>query len=220
MSTFRERLLPQVNDLYVQLFAHRLTLVREQQLVSDKAKADLTLLVLLYEQLCALQPFPGESTVDVSPLDQLKTDLASNGNNPEASEKTLMNWVRGVTKAPDPVPADEKAAAANSPSPINQRMLDATSRLRSAIDKSRTRLLLSGDHYDRKKYTAARNSFTLARAAYDHRLKSNGITATAEDATKAEGSLFQDIDAATGASFPGAIQAAGDFMEARIFVLS
>lgn len=220
MSTFRERLLPQVSTLCEQLFAHHLALVREQQLVSDKAKEDLTLLVLFYEQLCGLTPFPQETSVDVSPLDQLKTDLATDGNDAEASEVILLDWVRGVTQAPDPVPADEKTAAANSPSPINQRMLDATSRLRSTIDKTRSRLLLSGDSYDRKQYTAARNAFTLARAAYDHRLKNNGVTATVEDATRAEGPLHQDIDTATGASFPGAIQAAADFMEARIFVLS
>ncbi|MEM6770813.1 MAG: hypothetical protein AAF597_09540 [Bacteroidota bacterium] len=220
MSTFRERLLPQVSTLCAQLFAHRLTQVREQQLVSDKAKTDLALLVLFYEQLFDLEPFPAEPDVDVNPLNQLKADLATDGNDHDASEVILLNWVRGVTQKPDPVPADEKDMAALSISPINQRMLDATARLRSTIDKSRSRLLLSGDHYDRVEYVAARNAFTLARATYDRRLQTNGITATVDDCAKAEGPLHNDIDTATGASFPGAIQAAADFMEARIFVIT
>ncbi len=175
------------------------------------------MLVLFYEQLCHLDPFPTDGSVDVTPLDQLKADLAGRDSDAEASETILLDWVRGVTNAPDPVPADEKMAAANTPSPINQRMLDATARLRSVIDSSRRRLF---GQYDRDRYRAARNSFTLSREAYDHRLKNNGITATVTDAAQAEGPLYQNIHTATGASFPGAIQAAADFMKARIFVVT
>lgn len=217
MSTFRAELLTKVSGLYNALFLYRLAQVREQGLVSEKAKEDLTRLVLFYEQLCSLRPFPAADRVDVAPLAQLEADLAATDNDAEASEAALLNWVRGVTNAPDPVPADEKAAAASSPSPINQRMLDATARLRSVIDTSRRRLF---GQYDKEKYKAARNSFTLTRAAYDHRLMNNGITATVADAAQAEGPLYRNIDTATGASFPDAIQAAADFMEARIFVVS
>ena len=217
MSTFRTELLTKVSGLCNTIFLFRLEQVREQQLVSDKAKEDLTLLVLFYEQLCHLDPFPDADSVDVGPLEQLKTALATADNDNGASEAALFDWVRTVTNSPDPVPADEKTAAANAPSPINQRMLDATARLRSVIDTSRRRLF---GQYDRDKYKAARNAFTLTREAYDHRLNNNGITATVQDAAQAEGPLYRNIDTATGATFPDSIQAAADFMEARIFTIS
>jgi len=104
--------------------------------------------------------------------------------------------------------------------PINQRMLDATARLRRSIDASRVRLLRSGDRYDRAAYTGARNDFTLARAAYDRRLQNNTTTPTVEDARRAESELDSAISGATGATFPDAIQAAADFMSERTFVLA
>ena len=217
MSTFRKSLLTSVSALCEQLFSHRLQQVREQQLVSDKAKKDLTNLVLFYDQLCFLEPFPTKSSVYTAPLDQLKADITATDNNPDEIEAALLNWVRGVTNAPDPNPMSEKEAAALEIPEINKRMLDTTARLRSTIDKVRPTLR---GQYDFAEYKAARNSFTLAREAYDHRLQNGSITATVTEVTEAEGPLYRAINEATGASFPGAIQGAANFMKALIFVVS
>jgi len=98
-----------------------------------------------------------------------------------------MDWARKV-HSPDTYPMAESLEESNAadPYPINQRMIDNLSVLRSAIDRSRLRLLRNRDPYDKAEYVAARNDFTLARAVYQERLTLNQITATNEQAARME----------------------------------
>lgn len=218
MSNYRERLLAEVCTLCRQLFELRLARTRTQDRVSGTARTNAVSILDGFDRIIILAPFPGEGSVDESPLSQLKTAIANPDHDPEDRERILIDWLNGV--APAGAPAEAEKADPATIAPINQRMLDATARLRRSIDASRVRLLRSGDRYDRAAYTAARNDFTLARAAYDRRLQNNTITPTVEDASRAESELNAAISGATGTTFPGAIQAAANFMSKRTFVLA
>lgn len=222
MPTFRETLLADVSDVCRQLYEHRLATVREQALVSEKAKQDVTTLINQLHELFILDPFPEAATLDASPIAELKSSLAQADGDRDAVEEKLMSWVRQTTPVPQ-APAEGQAEAvtaaiAASTSPINQRMIDGLAAYRSAIDRSRVRLLRDRDRYDRKEYTAARNAFTLARSAYAGRLRLNQVEATNEDCARLEQELIPAVVQSTGATFPAAIQAGADFMSARIFV--
>lgn len=219
MSNFQNRLLTKVGALCRQVFDARVALAREGSRVSEKAKEDVYVLLLDYDRLCALSPFPEEYAVDQTPLEQLREALEDTEGDPMANEEILLNWVRGIAPAPEASFVENRLPPPVVISPINQRMLDATARLRAAIDASRGRLLTS-DPYDFKSYRAARNDFTLSRAAYDKSLTDGRVTANVEDASRVERKLIPAIVAADGAGFPNTIQAAADFMRDRIFVVA
>lgn len=217
MSSFKERLLTQVSGLCEQLFTQRIKLVRTQQLVSDKSKEDIRLLILELDTLRHLDPFPDEAGVDESPLEQLKADLANTDDPPEDGQEILMNWVKAFR--PAEVNSDN-GAPAGATAPLNQRMIDSLANLRSTIDKSRIRLLRARDRYDRPAYTAARNAFTLSRAVYTERLRLNQVSCTNAEVATLEQELTSDVEAATGSNFPDTIQAAADFMATRVFAVA
>ncbi|MEL7160698.1 MAG: hypothetical protein AAFN92_08060 [Bacteroidota bacterium] len=217
MSSFRERLLTKVTELCQELFSRRLALVREQQLVSEKAKEDIQLLVFRLDALRQFDPFPGEDEVDESPLASLENSLENPDFDPEEGQKVVMEWVANVGAAAGAGEGTEDPATDVATSPLNQRMIDDLHQMRSAIDKSRIRLLRSGDHYDKDAYTAARNAFTLARSVYAERLRLGQVDCTNEEVAQVEQVLTPAIAQATGASFPGDIQTAADFMESRVF---
>ncbi|WP_020566744.1 hypothetical protein [Neolewinella persica] len=216
MSSFREQLLTDVSGLCQRLYESRLAVVRTQQLVSDDSKQDILLLILQLNQLRELDPFPKETEVDLAPLKKLKADIAAEDSDQQAIQDALMDWAKNVHTTSATSVAAERSPEA--PSPINQRMIDDLSVLRSTIDKTRLRLLRNHDTYDKDEYVAARNSFTLARAVYQERLLLNQITATNAEAARMEQVITPAIDQATGATFPQTIQAGADFMSDKIFV--
>ncbi|MEO0734766.1 MAG: hypothetical protein AAFZ52_18160 [Bacteroidota bacterium] len=216
MSSFRERLLTEVTELCQALFSRRLALVREQQLVSEKAKEDIQLLVFRLDGLRQLDPFPAEDEVDDTPLASLKTSLQDPDFDPAEGQNVIMDWVKNMGAAAGAEEGAEEPDATTTP-PLNQRMIDDLHQMRSEIDKSRVRLLRIGDHYDRKAYTEARNAFTFNRSVYAERLRLGQVDCTNAEVAEVEQVLTPAIVQATGASFPGDIQAAADFMEARIF---
>lgn len=220
MSNFQNRLLTKVGALCRQVFDARVAQAREGSRVSEKAKEDVYVLLLDYDRLCALEPFPEEYAVDQTPLEQLRAALEDAEGDPATNEEVLLNWVRAVAPSPEASFVENALPSPPRISPINQRMLDATARVRIAIDASRGRLLDSSDPYDFKSYRAARNDFTLTRAAYDKRLTDGSVTANGEDASRVERTLTPAIASADGAGFPDAIQAAADFIRDRIFVVT
>ncbi len=96
-------------------------------------------------------------------------------------------------------------------------MIDNLDKIRSAIDKTRTRLLLAGDNYDQPAYVAARNEFTLAHSVYGERLRLNQVTSSNAECARAEQILLPGIERAKGSNFPQKIQDAADFMKANTF---
>jgi hypothetical protein len=218
MSSFREQLLTDVSGLCQQLYQSRQAVVQTQKLVSDDSKRAILLLIFQLNQLREMDPFPSETEVDLTSLEKLKTDIAAEDSDKQAIQDALMEWAKNVhaNGTPRVVTASEESTEA--PSPINQRMIDNLSVLRSAIDKSRLRLLRNRDPYDKDEYVAARNAFTLARAVYQERLTLNQITATNEEAARIEQVIIPAVNQATGATFPETIQAGADFMSKKIFV--
>jgi len=212
MSSFRKQLLAQVSGLCQELFRRRLELVRAQQLVSDKSKQDIILLIVQLDQLRLLDPFPEEADLDTAPLAQLEADLEAEDGDQFSIQEKLLAWTSTVAPAPV-INAASPPPPADAPSPLNQRMLDNLHLFRSTIDKSRVRLLRDRDRYDREAYTKSRNAFTLARAVYGERLRHNQIEASNEDNARLEQVLIPAVEAATGASFPADIQAGATFME-------
>lgn len=217
MPNFREQLLTNVSGLCQQLYQKRLALVQQQQLVSEKSKDDVQLLIVQLNNLRTLHPFPAETDVDMAPLDKLRADIDAADGDHTAIEEELMDWVRNVRSAGPPRVAASAEANQEETSPINQRMIDDLSLFRATIDKTRLRLLREHDQYDREAYTSARNAWTLARSVYEQRLRLNQITATNEQAAKMEQELIPAADTATGATFPASIQAGADFMSEWIF---
>jgi len=218
MSSFREQLLTDVSGLCQRLYESRQAVVRTQRLVSDESKRNILLLILQLNQLREMDPFPKKTEVDLAPLEKLKTDVAAEGSDKQAIQDTLMEWVKNVQSNGSPRVVAASEAPPEPPSPINQRMIDNLSVLRSSIDKSRIRLLRNRDPYDKDEYVAARNAFTLARAVYQERLALNQITATNEEAARIEQVIIPAVNEATGATFPETIQAGADFMSKKIFV--
>lgn len=214
MSSFRKQLLTDVSGLCQQLFQQRLALVQTQQLVSNDSKQDILLLIAQLNQLRLLDPFPEETTTDLSPLDKLKADIGNEDGDQFAIQKALMEWAGTIAPLPE---VQETISPDGGTTPINQRMIDNLHLFRSTIDKSRVRLLRDRDRYDRKAYTSARNAFTLARAVYEERLKLNQIEATNEGCARMEQVLIPAVEASTGASFPDDIQAGAKFMEDNTF---
>lgn len=207
-----------VSSLCQQLYFRRLALVQSQQLVSEKSKEDTLLLIRNLNKLRLLDPFPSEADVDRSPLEELKAAIAAADSDQFAIEEELMNWVRQVqTAGPPRLAADGVEREAELPLPINQRMIDDLSLLRSTIDKTRLRLLRAHDPYDQEAYVAARNAWTLARTVYEQRLRLNQLTATNEQAARMEQVIIPDVETATGATFPATIQAGADFMSDQLF---
>jgi hypothetical protein len=218
MSSFREQLLTDVSGLCQRLYESRQAVVRTQRLVSDESKRNILLLIFQLNKLREMDPFPDKTEVDLAPLEQLKADIDEEESDKQAIQDALMEWAKNVHAndiTRDAAASDESTEA---PSPINQRMIDNLSVLRSSIDKSRIRLLRNHDPYDKEAYVAARNAFTLARAVYQERLTLNQITATNEEAARMEQVIIPAVDEATGATFPGTIQAGADFMSKNIFV--
>ncbi|MFT5999086.1 MAG: hypothetical protein ACI81P_001542 [Neolewinella sp.] len=216
MSSFREQLLTDVSGLCQQLYESRQAVVQAQKLVSDESKQAILLLIFQLNQLREMDPFPKKTEVDLAPLEKLKADIAAEESDKQAIQDALMEWAKGVSGATMVVTAPEESDEA--PSPINQRMIDSLSVLRSSIDKSRLRLLRNRDPYDKDEYVAARNAFTLARAIYQERLTLNQVTATNEEAARIEQVIIPAVNEATGATFPETIQAGADFMSKKIFV--
>lgn len=218
MSSFREQLLTDVSGLCQRLYESRLAVVQTQKLVSDDSKRAILLLIFQLNQLREIDPFPEKTEVDLDPLEKLKTDVATEGSDMQAIQDALMEWAKNVNaSASTPVVAASEESQ-EAPSHINQRMIDNLSFLRSRIDKSRLRLLRDGDFYDKDKYIASRNAFTLARAVYQERLILNQITATNEENARIEQVIIPAVNEATGATFPETIQAGADFMSNKIFV--
>lgn len=220
MSSFRDKLLTDVSGLCQQLYERRLAIVQSQALVSEKSKQDIALLIFHLNQLFTLDPFPDEDRLDVAPLDQLRADVDAADNDTELVEQQLMAWVKGVSPAiasPEDEPTNTNRIKGGT-TPINQRMIDNLQTFRSAIDRTRVRLLRERDRYDQDEYTAARNAFTFSRDVYAERLRLNQIEATNEGCAKMEQQMIPAVENATGATFPAAIQAGADFMSANIFV--
>ncbi|TXF91027.1 hypothetical protein FUA23_04275 [Neolewinella aurantiaca] len=221
MPPFREKLLTEVTGICRQLYQRRLALVKTQALVSEDAKQDVIALVLRLNRLRALTPFPAEQETDMAPLEKLKAGIDDADADQFAIQEELIKWVNEFhpqteTAADGEVaPEDEKGGQIP---PVNQRMIDNLASFRSAIDRTRLNLMLAGDSADPETYTAARNAFTLARAVYDERLRLNQITTTNADCAKMEQVLIPDVRDATGATFPGTIQAGADFISDKLFV--
>jgi len=209
MATFRETLLTDVSELCKSLFEHRLTVVRSQQLVSEKAKNDILVLIVRLDELRKLTPFPAEADVDTNGLASLKTAIAAADAPQVAIQENLMTWATGVTGD-----ITARAADSRSPSDLNQRMLDNLDVLRSTIDNRRLDLF---GQYDKEAYVEARNAYTLTRTIYAERLSLNQIDATGEDNKKMEDEIITAVAGATGANFPATIQASANFMEERLF---
>ena len=221
MPSFREKLLTDVTGICQQLYERRLALVKTQALVSERAKQDVIHLILRLNALRSIDPFPTEYETDLSPLDQLKADIAEAGSDQFAIQEKLMEWATNfhpeVAAAAEGTvsPDDEKVT---SVPPINQRMIDDLASFRATIDRTRLNLMLNGDPADLAAYTAARNAFTLARAVYDERLILNQVTATNADCATMEQVLIPNVRDANGATFPGTIQAGADFISNKLFV--
>lgn len=218
MSSFREQLLTDVSGLCQRLYECRQAVVRTQRLVSDESKRNILLLIFQLNQLREMDPFPEKTEVDLAPLEQLKADIEEEESDKQAIQDALMEWAKNVHANDISRDAAAPEESTEAPSPINQRMIDNLSVLRSSIDKSRIRLLRNGDPYDKEAYVAARNDFTLARAVYQERLTLNQITTTNEEAARMEQVIIPAVDEATGATFPETIQAGADFMSKNIFV--
>lgn len=217
MSSFREQLLTDVSRLCRQLYTHRLELVQTQQLVSEKSKEDIILLIVQLDQLRKLEPFPDEAATDLTPLEKLKSEIDAEDGDQFAIQEALLAWASGIAPAPE---AGTTISPDAGTTPINQRMIDNLNLFRSTIDKSRVRLLRERDRYDREEYTSARNAYTLARAVYEERLKLNQIDATNEGCARMEQVLIPAVENATGATFPAAIRAGAKFMEVNTFAES
>lgn len=215
MSNFRKQLLTDVSSLCRELFVRRLARVKEQELVSDKSKADILVLIVELDQLRRLSPFPKKADLDVSPLEQLKTALADPEHDDEYGQQVLLDWVKATR--PEADPAAGRGVPAGVTTPINQRMIDGLSSVRSAIDSTRARLMMAGDAYDRPAYTAARNAFTLSREIYAARLRLNQIDCNNDDCSTLEKVLKPAIKTSDGSGFPASIQAVADFMEESTF---
>ncbi len=221
MPSFREKLLTEVTGICQQLYERRLALVKTQALVSESAKQDVIKLVVRLNRLREITPFPSEQYTDMTTLKKLKTDIAAADGDQFAVQKELMKWVNDFHPQ-----ADATTSGAISPdyeeqeatSPINQRMIDDLATFRAKIDSTRLNLMMKGDSPDLEAYTAARNAFTLSRAVYDERLKLNQISATNADCSQMEQVLIPAVRDATGATFPGAIQAGADFISNKLFV--
>ncbi len=216
---FREKLLADVTSICQQLYERRLALVKTQALVSENAKQDAIGLVLKLNRLREIDPFPEEQDTDMTALDKLKADIADADGDQFVVQEQLMNWVKGFPPQPEAATATGAVAAppAAPPPPINQRMIDNLTTFRKTIDRTRLNLMLKGDPADLNAYTSARNAFTLARAVYDERLKLNQVTATNADCAEVEQVLTPAVRDASGATFPGAIQAGADFISAKLF---
>jgi len=201
MPSFREKLLTEVTGICQQLYERRLALVKTQALVSESAKQDVIKLVVRLNRLREITPFPSEQYTDMTTLKKLKTDIAAADGDQFAVQKVSPDY-------------EEQEAT----SPINQRMIDDLATFRAKIDSTRLNLMMKGDSPDLEAYTAARNAFTLSRAVYDERLKLNQISATNADCSQMEQVLIPAVRDATGATFPGAIQAGADFISNKLFV--
>jgi len=216
MSNFRNQLLADVSSLCRELFVRRLARVKEQDLVSEKSKADILVLILELDHFRQLDPFPEEVSLDTSTLEQLKTALADPDHDDESGQQILLDWVK-ATRPVATIAADGDAVPEGAASPLNQRMIDGLAAVRSDIDKSRVRLILAGDPYDRDAYKVARNAFTLSREIYAERLRLNQIECSNEDCSRLEQLLKPAVQTADGGGFPASIQAVADFIEERIF---
>ena len=226
MPSFRESLLTKVTGICQQLYYHRMALVQTQALVSESAKQDINLLIRRLDGLRKLDPFPEERDEDKQALDRLREEIDSAEGDQFAVQEKLMGWVKDFHPAPaeeteaGATEAPEATGAAASPAgipPINQRMIDNLADFRAAIDKTRLKLMLKGDPADVAAYTAARNAFTLARAVYDERLKLDQLTPSNQDCAEMEKTFIPAVRKATGATFPGAIQAGADFISGKLF---
>lgn len=216
MPSFREKLLTKVTSICQQLYERRLALVKTQALVSEKSKQDIILLILRLNKLREINPFPAEDDIDIAPLDKLKVDIAAAEGDQFAIQEELMAWVTGFHPEAEDVEVDAPSGVAIPP--INQRMIDDLATFRSTIDRTRMNLMLAGDPADLDAYTSARNAFTLARAVYDERLKLDQVSATNADCAKMEQVLIPAVPDASGATFPGTIQAGADFISSKLFV--
>ena len=213
MATFREDVLTEVTALCQQLYNRRRSVVETQAHVSDRAKADVVLLILRLNQLAHTDPFPERATADVSPLEGLKAKIADSAEDPVAIQASLLEWVGNF--APTVVTASP--APSKTVPPLNQRMLDLLFDFRQGIDQTRRRLMRDRDRYDLEAYRQARNAFTLARAVYDERLRLGQVEATNNQCATVENELTPDMRQATGANFPASIRAAADFISDNIF---
>lgn len=210
MSTFRTNLLTQVTGICQELFERRLKQVIEQQLVSDKAKSDITVLIVQLNHLRDLDPFPQETDMDTYTLTQLKADIAAEDGNDDAIQAKLLTWAQNSSGV------STENAPTVTPTPLNQRMLDNLDSLRTTIDRTRGRVLFD-DGYDQAAYVKARNAYTLARTVYQKRLQLNQIETTNEQAATMEDEIIAAIDTATAAKFPKELQASADFMRKASF---
>lgn len=221
MPSFREKLLTEVTSICQQLYERRLALVKTQALVSENAKQDIISLILRLNRLREIDPFPSEEDTDMSPLTKLKTDIDAAEGDQFAIQEELLDWVNNfnpqVAASTNGTASPDESPSSTIP-PINQRMIDGLATFRAAIDRTRLNLMMNGDPADVDAYTSARNAFTLARAVYDERLKLNQISVTNADCAEVEQVLTRDVRDATGATFPGAIQAGADFVSSKLFV--
>ncbi|MEM9929078.1 MAG: hypothetical protein AAF840_04630 [Bacteroidota bacterium] len=215
MSTFRNTLLADLTNLCQSLYERRIAQVITQQLVSDKAKKDIIVLVVQLNHLREKDPFPDQADLDTVAVEELKTAIQAADADDKAIQEKLLTWATNASGISINEEAEEDEENFN-PSPINQRMLDNLDTLRSTIDRTRGRVILDPD-YDHAAYVAARNAYTLSRTVYQKRLQLNQIETTNAQAAEMEDVIITDIANATAAKFPETVQASADFMSKSSF---
>ncbi|MTB53571.1 hypothetical protein [Lewinella sp. W8] len=213
MNEFQQRLLAQAGHVGDQLFRHQLLLLSEQQTTGEDARSDALNILWSLVKMRDLVPFPPESSLDLTPLDKLRTELEEEDCDVLQCLADFNNWIGAVDPA---LTAGENDRPENvETSILNGRMRENLNGLRAATDSTRTRLLVSGENFDRSAFTAARNALTFTSAVYDEKLRLDLVQARNEECRQVEAHI-EDIKNASGANFPSRIQAAATYLEKRV----
>ena len=221
-ATIKQSLLEITSHLY----HHHLTKVLAQSRVSQEEKLAVALLgEALFTVISAELPTEDLERHHIS-LRNLQT-LLLDAETPNVHDIQAELWDTCAALSPAPTPTDiapaaspETAEPAAAPTPINhpanQRMLDALRDYQRALNPTRIRLMRAGDAPDTRSYTAARNAYTLARAAYEPRLRSPEKVAATEQNKELEDRRKELADV-TGATLPEHLNATADLVRGFLF---
>ena len=212
-------------EITSRLYHHHLSKVLAQSRVSQEEKLAVALLgEALFTVISAELPTEELERHHTS-LSALQT-LLLDAEAPNVHDLQAELWDTCAALSPAPPPPDPAPAASPELAetvsktalnhPANQRMLEALRDYQRALNPTRLRLMRAGDAPDTKVYTAARNAYTLARAAYEPRLRSPTAVATTDQNTTLE-ERRNELANVTGATLPEHVRATADLVQSFLF---
>lgn len=218
MASFKDQVLDELRNCCRDVYTARSQRVRQQQRVSDTARQAWADIMRQYDAFTQREPFPGEPEVDVDTLRELARRLRAAEVDADVAQEQLLAWVRGHQSGSAPA----TAATTTAPGPPltvpdADRMLENLHAFKLGITRARLRLRAAGDTPDRAAYTAARNAYTLASSTYQSRLQNGQLAVGLADNLLFEDEILPPLGRTDGAAFPGVIDAATQFIDARLF---